>query len=134
MRGASRHLVCDPTIAIRKLAGTVRRPARNLVACSVLPRVCVHLPDVADNSHLTASSNGLGAATAGERHSSDAGIRSPAPFGNAGRTPSSGGDAEDDIPIGARMQVFCRPAWTRGMSAPGLLSSRRSCALPQGKG
>ena len=52
------------------------------------------LPDAADKSHVTASQDSLGALVCpGALRPSLRRFRSPAPFGYAGRTPSSGGDA-----------------------------------------
>jgi len=62
------------------------------------PRVFVLLPDAADNSHITASRDGLGALS--RRMTgvtpSHAWAPHPRPVGNAGRTPSTGGNAAND--------------------------------------
>ena len=121
VRGALRSaLGCDLTIAIRRRSGASGAPRADSWSLAPSPlRVFVLLPDAADTSHITASKDGLGARQCEGVTPHTAWIRSPAPFGYAGRTPSSGGDQ------GSISEVY--PA---GISPCGGTSKKRAYRRP----
>jgi hypothetical protein len=96
VRGAGRLAApwcCDPRSRSNCSSGAESDPRGVFSLAPFPPRVFVLLPDVADNSHITASRNGLGANQTEEgRHSfAHPGSAFPPRQVNAGRRPQRAG-------------------------------------------